>query len=126
MSFQSKSLFRFSEGCFRASGSWLSVVVVAAIACIAFVGYQFPGARHWATSALAADTHQDENKNEAPDAHAGEKPDAHAGEAPDAHAGELHPMRTREKLLRRMPGKLLTHMPEKPPSACRREVNSRS
>ena len=89
MSFQSKSLFRLFERLLsRKWLSWLYVVVVAAIAYIAFIGYQFPETWHWATSALAANTHQDENQNEAPNAHAGEAPDAHAGEKPDPHAGE--------------------------------------
>jgi membrane fusion protein, heavy metal efflux system len=70
---------------------WLCVIVAAAIGCIAFIGYQFPEARHWATAALIPDAHgaaEHDHENEAPGAHAGEAPDAHAGESPDAHAGE--------------------------------------
>ena len=35
----------------------LSAVLVAAIVAVALVAYQFPESRHWATSALVANTH---------------------------------------------------------------------
>jgi membrane fusion protein, heavy metal efflux system len=67
---------------------WLCVVVAAAIGCIAFIGYRFPEARHWATAALIPDTHgaaEHDHENEAADAHAGEAPGAHADGDEDEH-----------------------------------------
>ena len=62
---------------------WLTVLV-AAIAGVAFVGYQFPQVRHWATSALAANTHQGEKSSDEHKDHADHDGHDHAKEALDA------------------------------------------
>jgi membrane fusion protein, heavy metal efflux system len=60
---------------------WLAAIVAVTIAGLAFIGYQFPQARHWATSALAANTHQGENPSDEHKDHADEDGHDHAKEA---------------------------------------------
>lgn len=62
----------------------LLVGIVAVIAGVAFVGYQFPQVRHWATSALAANTHQGEKSSDAHKDHADHDGHDHEKETLDA------------------------------------------
>jgi membrane fusion protein, heavy metal efflux system len=68
----------------RKSLLWTLAVLVTAVAGAAFVGHQFPGVRHWATSALAVDTHQGEKSSDAHKDHADDDGHDHAKEALDA------------------------------------------
>jgi multidrug efflux pump subunit AcrA (membrane-fusion protein) len=68
---------------------WL-VVIVAAVGSVTFVGNQFPEVRHWATSALAADTHHGEKSSDAHADHADHDGHDHEKETLDADGDHDH------------------------------------